>query len=396
MSVEAVAAILRLGVAGPSNSQAFGKRIAEIRRENGLKQKEVVGRIRSYYSDERSYRRIESGERVAGRDAAIAILTVGLQVSEPGIVNDALSLAGYAALTGAEVRKLKLTSAEEIETAEVVPGPSSDFRGSVKGLKFGFRTLGLLVVSVIVSVVVAAISQNAGFVLTTAVLYAALYAISVWMESAFDPRRPTVAAVGIPLFCFMLVSSVVALAIDSKLAGIGDPIALELSLAIFLIAAGVQWILARAVLSESAIVPMEFQSLTAQTAHLKNTGYFLVIVVLFWLPPFHCIAGLQREIRVGHAPAIRNLISHPLFVGNGFAALSPPWLWGAFLILGLLAIPMAARLIENLKSHPALNTYTALLYLRAIVYFVLVFICLIRYSSEIGALPIGEAASTSP
>jgi len=69
---------------------------------------------------------------------------------------------------------------------------------------------------------------------------------------------------------------------------------------------------------ESVVVPTNFQAHTAQAAHLKNTVYFLVIVLLFWLPPFHCVAVLRREIYAGHAASVREILAHQLLHGRDF------------------------------------------------------------------------------
>jgi hypothetical protein len=138
---------------------------------------------------------------------------------------------------------------------------------------------------------------------------------------------------------------------------------------------------------------MQFQAHTAQAAHLKNTAYYLVIVVLFWLPPFHAVGVLTRELRLGHVDAVRALVTRRFMLGSDLVAASPEVLWYLFLGLGLLAIPMAVRLLENLKSHPDLNRYTSLAYLRAVIYFLLALTCLFWYSAAIGGLPISGSQS---
>ena len=223
-----------------------------------------------------------------------------------------------------------------------------------------------------------AVSQDTALVMVSAILYGCLYAVSILLESAFDPAPSPNWPVASAVFGLTLVTSVIALAIDAWLARSGVPAALPLSLAIFLIAAAAQWVIARSALSESVVVPTtRFHAHTAQAAHLKNTAYFLVIVILFWLPTFNCIAVLRREIRTGHAARVTAVLTHNVLLGRDFVCFSVEWLWIAFLFLLLLAIPMAVRLLENLKADPNLNRYTALLYFRGVLYFLLIFICLI-------------------
>jgi hypothetical protein len=49
---------------------------------------------------------------------------------------------------------------------------------------------------------------------------------------------------------------------------------------------------------------------------------------------------------------------------------------------------MAVRLLENLKSDTRLNAFTALFYLRGVLYFLLIFVCLTWYSAAISSLSV--------
>jgi transcriptional regulator with XRE-family HTH domain len=373
--------------------QAFGGALAEIRKSKGLTQKAVADRISTYYSDDSAYRRVERGQRLPDRDAAIAILTAGLGAAVVEQINGILALAGYAPLTEGESRQLRLPVSQPEAVSATPRGNArrSFWTVFVSKSEGRFRPLVVLVSSIAVSVLLAVSSGRAPVVIASTMLYASLYAVSLLLESALDAKRPSRWAVGVVLFCLMLASSVVALTVDTWLAGKGSPVALPLSFAIYLCAAAVQWMIARTALPEIVVVPLQFQAHTAQAAHLKNTLYFLVIVALFWLPPFHCIAELQREVRIGHASWVKALVGRHLILGKDFVALSPEALWFVLLGLALLAVPMAARLLENLKTHPGLNTYTGLLYLRAALYFLLILVCLIWYSSEIASLRLLES-----
>jgi hypothetical protein len=375
-------------VTSPLNPRALGKAIAEERRSKGLKQKEVVELVSSFYSDERSYRRVELGERLPDRDAVIAILVSGLAITEAEKVNRILALGGYAPLTAAEAPQLGTAVFQPISPALPAP-PSASFWNRTNE-NSGVRSASLIAVcSLAVGCLIAGASQETALVTVSAILYGCLYAVSILLESAFDPAPAPNWPVASAVFGLTLVTSVFALAIDAWLARAGVSAALPLSLAIFLIAAAAQWVIARSALSESVVVPTtRFHAHTAQAAHLKNTIHFLVIVVLFWLPPFHCVAVLRREIQSGHAAWARAILPHHLLLGRDFACISAEWLWFGFLFLLLLAIPMAVRLLENLKSGPRLNTYTALLYLRGVLYFLLIFICLIWYSAAIASLSV--------
>jgi hypothetical protein len=347
----------------------------------------VVDRVKSHYSDERAYRRIEKGDRVPDREALIAVLATGLSMDQTDQINAILALGGYEALTFGEIQALGLNSHVPTVPATAVPPPTL-IAGSWFGVNRGLRpVVAAAMGSLGVAAAIAWTSGEPGYVLVTAVLYAILYAESVLLESVFDPSPASKWQVAATVFGFVLVTSVLALSLDARFAESGSIAALPLSLAIFLIAAAVQWAIARSALSETAVVPMHFEGHTPQTAHLKNTSYFLLIVVLFWLLPFHCVSALRREYQGGHASRVKGILTHRLLVGRDFASFNAEPLWYFCLFLLLLTIPMAVRLLEGLKSGDSRrNTYTALLYLRGVLYFFLIVVCLIWYSSAVATL----------
>ena len=389
LSVCESAAILRLGVASPINPQAFGNEIARIRRSKGIRQKEVPGRISTYYSDDRAYRRIESGDRLPDRDAAIAIVATALQVTDIPEINRLLSVAGYAPLTSTEIQLLGLMS---VERSQIGPKPSNAFLEGLTGtFSTKSRAIALALVTVAVFCVVAMSSAHAVFTIITALLYASLYPVSLLLETTLDIPRPAIRPMAAVIFGFMAISSVLALRLDAWLAGAGsgNPLLLVAPLGVFFGAAAAQWLILKPLLSETAVVPLTFQAHTAQAAHLKNSLYYLVAVILFWLLPYHCITILEREARAGHVSWVKAVTRPGLIVGKDLVAFRPEWLWGAFLLILLLMIPMAARLFENLRGHPARNTYSMFVYLRAIIYSLLILFCLLWYSAKIGALTAG-------
>jgi transcriptional regulator with XRE-family HTH domain len=358
---------------------AFGRAVARLRHQRGFTQQEVAARISTYYSDAGAYGRIERGERRADRHAAIAILVQGLLILDIAEINDLLKLAEYQALGAEDFERFGLARPE----VNLRPEPET-----AATWWRDWHTVRILSGSLVLSGLAAlSIPQHALFALLTSFLYAALYAVSLYLESAFEPKPATTRKAAVRTFGFVAVSSTVALATDRILINTGNPLALLSALVIFLCSAIVQFFIARHALPETAIVPATFQTRTAQSAHLKNTGYFLLIVVVFWLPPFHGVLTCAREIREGHADWVRQVLAQPLMLGRGVLTLSVPWLLGLLLITFLISLYMAYCLLDKLQPHPRLNSFTILFYLRALLYFVL---CL----SSIGwfAFSLGELA----
>ena len=365
--------------------EAVGHAIAKLRQSLGLTQKEVAASVSTHYSDDRAYRR-GAWRAHADRDKVIAILNRGLSIGQTETINRVLGLAGYAALTEAEIRSLKPAAVTGPVSVPVVPQKvNAEFWLGLKGRK---RLVAVTVFSVVLGGVIASTGPNGVMVMLTAMLYGSLYAVSVLLESVLGPESGKTVSASTGVFCLMLLTSVVALAVDGWLVDAGNIAALPVSLVVFVLSAGLQWLLVKSALPESAVVPSRFPSHTAQAAHLKNTLYFLLIVVLFWLPPVHCIAVLHREIRAGNATIAKEMLGRTVLIGHDVACLNSTWLWGLFLLLLLLAIPMGAWLTNNLNPHPKTNIYVNLLYLRAFLYFLLILACLIWFSSSIGSLPL--------
>jgi transcriptional regulator with XRE-family HTH domain len=355
---------------------AFGRTLAKLRQGRGYTQQEVATRIPTYYSDAGAYGRVERAERHPQRDALIAILVRGLLISDVAELNRILQLAAYEALSAEEVETFGLILSQAEPLPKLVP-PIISLRDPFRD----WRSAAILFVSMGLSGLIALrIPGHAPFAALTSCLYAALYVVSLYLESAFDPERLPATRTAALTFGFVAVSSTVALATDRVLVDGGNPLALLFSLAVFILAGIVQFAVARRTLPESPIVPASFQTRTAQSAHLKNTSYFLLLVLLFWLPPFHGVSTLSRELRSGHSDWVRQMLAQDLMLGRGLLALSVRWLLGLLLTMFLIAWYMGAHLLDNLRPHARLNSFTLLFYLRAFLYFLLCLICVGWYA----------------
>jgi len=365
-----------------ADPSAFGPTLAKLRRARGLTQEKVAERIPTYYSDAGVYGRIERGERRPDRDAAVAIVINGLLIREISEINRIVQMAGYESLSAGEIETLGLAQAAT-EPPERPAPPVTMSREPWRDWTSASILIGSLTLAGLIALLV---PGHAPFALLIGCLYAALYVVSLFLENAFDPERFPTTRTAVSTFALMFVSSTVALATDRILVDSGNAFALLYSLAIFLLAGMAQFALVRRSLPESAIVPATFQTQTAQSAHVKNTSYFLLLVLLFWLPPFHWVATLARELRSGHADWVRQMLAQDLIVGRGVLALSVRWLLGLLLAMVLIAWYMGAHLLDNLRPHVRLNSFTLLFYLRAFLYFLLCLLCIGWYAYSLSEL----------
>lgn len=354
------------------NRLAFGSALRDLRMAKGLQQQEIAQRIPHRYSSDRSYRRAESGDRLPDRDTVIDIVVRGLLESNPDTVNRMLSLAGYLSLSAAESEKLQL--------APVAASVGQSHQRPV---------LSAAIVTALVAASVATAFNIRGlpmwFVLLTSGLYAALYGVSLLLESRYGTTASGMKCTVWYVCGGVFVTSVAALALLSALARAGGSEGLWLALAIFVITAAIQWIASRLVLSSEPVVELTFSSHTAQAAHLKNTLYFLTAVVFFWVPPAHSLLCLDRELALGSRQSIaRVLEGHGL--SNGLLHPKPAWLWGLLLFIIGVTLLMGSRLLDSLRPNPNRNDFLVLFYLRALLYFCLAFTCVLWYSVRLDGI----------
>lgn len=362
-----------------TNPDTLGSALAKLRRARGWTQDEVARRIPTYYSDGGAYGRIEREERHPDRDALLAILLNGLLVTDAADINRVLQLAGYDVLTAGERGKLGAESAAD---------EPADQTTSSRNPILTWPSVVTLVASLVGAALISwLIPGHALVTFLTGCHYAALYVVSLYLESALNPERILTTRTALHMFAFMAITSTVSLATDHALVDSGNDFALPFALAIFIVAAVSQFAIARRVLPEAAVVPAAFQTQTAQTAHLKNTGNFLLIVLFFWLPPFHCVMTLSREARLGHGDWVRQMLGQILMFGRGVLALSVACLLGLLLVMFLIALYMGAHLLENLRPDgQQLNSYMLLFYMRAFMYFLLCLLLIGWYAYSLSQL----------
>ena len=199
-------------------------------------------------------------------------------------------------------------------------------------------------------------------------LYASLYVISVLLESAYGSLAKQTGWAALAAGSTILTTSLAANWADRHFIVAGRSEGLWLALFMFVGGAVFQWFLARPALADYTVVPTRFRSHTAQAAHLKNSVYFLFIIVAFWLPPRHCVETLSAQ----GARGIMTATFCP----------RPWWLWLAFVLMLLVSIPMGSRLLDNLRPNPGHNRFVTLFYVRALVYFLLSAACVLWYSAQ--------------
>ena len=343
--------------------QRFGQTLRELRERRGLTQDDVVERSRAY-RDARSVRKIESGEQRPKREIIISLLTKGLDEQNCSTIDNLLRFAGYDPLRDSEITRLDL---RPLSQEPQVPPPQPSVDEAEPTPEVERRSLIWKVAALLCVLATIGMSVILGdvFLIVSAIMYAALYPISILLESAHDFKGDETVAAALLSFAIIWLSSAAALWAETSILRAAG---LWIGIAIFVTSAILQWVLVRPALPALATVPTSFQSMTGRAAHLKNTGYYLIFVFSFWVLPVRCVA-------------IQTAIRHKL-ITNGHGILCPPplWLW---MLLGLylvLFLPMGHTLLGSMRAGPHFDRYLTLILSRAIVGLLLSVICLIWYS----------------
>jgi DNA-binding winged helix-turn-helix (wHTH) protein len=243
-------------------------------------------------------------------------------------------------------------------------------------------------------------SRYFAHVLLACSLYAALYATCVILEIAYQFNQFGRSALRImPLvFAWMLISSATALIVDRKLTLEGRAGGLFVSTAVFLIAAGALFGALSFYLPAFPITESALQTYPAQAAYLKDTAYFLVLGLLFLIPPFHLTVTLEREIRAGRSKQVLDLLSENRLsvLPKSAVYLRVRILAILLMILLVIALILTTWLLDHLKPGPYMNLFTQLVYLRGILYFGLGLECLIWYYRSLSDLKRGALIQASP
>jgi hypothetical protein len=138
-------------------------------------------------------------------------------------------------------------------------------------------------------------------------------------------------------------------------------------------------------LPTTPVTQTSIQASTAQAAYLKNIAfYFLPLATAFLLLPFHTIAVLSRESRLGNCQKILDTFSLPnRLVSNFGLFISTRTLGLILLAAGITSLILTYRLLDNLKSGPYLNRFSILVIVRVLLYFGFGAECLAWYSLKL-------------
>lgn len=227
-------------------------------------------------------------------------------------------------------------------------------------------------------------------VLIGSALYAALYAVGMLGEVAyeFDRYWPAGRWVALAIGGWMFISSLFALAVDWRLTLTGSRRGLLAAIGVFGAAILLAYAGACLFLPEVAVTRLNWPTYSAQTAYLKDIGYFVFILPLFLLLPFHFVLALQSEFRAGrHAAGLALLSGDKLSVPPREAFYLKPWLLAALIVVMIgVSLPLHHSLMDNAQPGPYKSLFANLILARLLIYYALAAECLAWYYRALNEL----------
>jgi DNA-binding winged helix-turn-helix (wHTH) protein len=214
-------------------------------------------------------------------------------------------------------------------------------------------------------------------------LYSLAYVCVLFLEVAYssDQFWPRALRLSPLIFLWVFVTSLVSLFIDWRLTLKRGANTLPFAILSFIGSALILYGALVFFLPQIPITQATFQTQTAQAAFLKNMAlYFLPLVVVFVVIPFHFIASLNHEIAVHNVVDVSEVfLGKPKGPRNAIY-LKPRTLGVLLVVAAIVSLPSTYWLLDHLKASPYMNRFMLLVICREILYFGLGAECLLWYS----------------
>lgn len=232
--------------------------------------------------------------------------------------------------------------------------------------------------------------SHIAFVLFASAIYAALFAVALPLEVAYQFDNYGAAALKLaPLaFSWIMLGTSLALVMDRKLTLRDRYNGLIISVLVFLVTAGLLLAAVNPQLPAHPLTEATFRTYPARAAYLKDASLFLLLALIFLALPFHFVISMESEIESGRAARVLEFL-----IGQERASLPRGTIYPRFWILvcvlaglALTSLITTAHLLDNLKAGTYMNLFVELVYLRGILYFGLGLICLAWYYLGLSSL----------
>lgn len=233
-------------------------------------------------------------------------------------------------------------------------------------------------------------SEDWGHVLLAGGLYAALYAVGVLVEVAyqFDQYGKAAILFSMATAVWIFTNAIAGLAIDRRLTLSGNSHGFAVSVNIFLVSAAALYAASCFFLPAEPITELTVQAYTAQAAYLKTIAYFIFLMFVFLLVPFHFVSVMQRELQNGRRRQVLGLLmGERMSIAPRRVIYLRFWLLLlAFALVFSIALFLHHSLMSKLRPGPHMNLFSNLILARLIIYYALAGECVIWYYRSLNEL----------
>jgi hypothetical protein len=143
----------------------------------------------------------------------------------------------------------------------------------------------------------------------------------------------------------------------------------------------------RSVLPSESVTALRLTAQTAQAAFLKNvTLYFLPLVSIVWLVPFHFVVQVHRQLETNGPTSTAVLPDSPPGVLRHSHSIYIPFrmlVWAVF-VVSIASIVLTQDLLGKLVPGPYANLFMMLALIKTFTWCCLGLLCLCWYNRALG------------
>jgi DNA-binding winged helix-turn-helix (wHTH) protein len=220
--------------------------------------------------------------------------------------------------------------------------------------------------------------------------YSAMFVLALFVELSWQYDRFGALAWRFAPLVFVWISATTygGLVADRRLTLAGRPNGLPLNIGIHVGAVLGLYLFLQPFLPQEVLVRANFQTFPVPAGYLKSILYFLFLILFFWLPSFHFVVAMQRELQEGRAQSVWDALLNTPGSLRPQGTIYPRFsgllrLWVLVIVVGLA---MTFHLFDNLKPGPHLNLFMSLVQVRVFLYLLLGSGCLLWYGRALALL----------
>jgi Putative zinc-finger len=228
------------------------------------------------------------------------------------------------------------------------------------------------------------------FTFAISCLFGLEWMIGLWSELGYSYDRFGRLAweLSFPVFIWVTVIVLLAFWIDTRATRSGGFTGLWKSVTILGVGLGAAMVGLLLILPAESTIQASFQTRTAAGGYLKDAELIFAPLLIFFVPAFHTVLQLQRELVAGRPQQVMRLFAVPAerLVPRAMIFLSPRLLAGFLVVYGIVKIVGANHMLDALTPGPYAQLFTVASYISTGIWFAIAIVSLAWYMSRLNDL----------